>query len=110
QFQFPMVVYNNYYENGDGNHLAMEIEDDYAGLMTQKEKEWLKRIQLLQLTSENPYVEDYYFTTQVARRCRKNLPKMLLKVVVVVMLLNSFFLKQLSMKVELLFPLNLKAL
>ncbi|PRD38275.1 UNVERIFIED_CONTAM: Patl1 [Trichonephila clavipes] len=71
QFQFPMVVYNNYYENGDGNHLAMEIEDDYAGLMTQKEKEWLKRIQLLQLTSENPYVEDYYFTTQVARRCRK---------------------------------------
>ncbi|GFY64162.1 protein PAT1 homolog 1 [Trichonephila inaurata madagascariensis] len=71
QFQFPMVVYNNYYENGDGKHLAMEIEDDYAGLMTQKEKEWLKRIQLLQLTSENPYVEDYYFTTQVARRCRK---------------------------------------
>lgn len=71
QFQFPMVVYNNYYENGDGKYLTVEIEDDYAGLMTQKEKEWLKRIQLLQLTSENPYVEDYYFTTQVARRCRK---------------------------------------
>ncbi|GFU15463.1 protein PAT1 homolog 1 [Nephila pilipes] len=71
QFQFPMFVYNNYYENDDGKHYAMETEDEYAGLMTQREKEWLMRIQLLQLKSENPYVEDYYFTTQVARRCRK---------------------------------------
>ncbi|CAL1265978.1 unnamed protein product [Larinioides sclopetarius] len=70
-FQFPLLVYNSYYENDDGKHMAYELEDEYAGLMTQKEKEWLIRIQLLQLKSENPYVEDYYFTTQVARRCRK---------------------------------------
>ncbi|KAF8764462.1 Protein PAT1 like protein [Argiope bruennichi] len=70
-FQFPLLVYNSYYENEDGKHMAHEMEDEYAGLMTQKEKEWLIRIQMLQLKSENPYVEDYYFTTQVARRCRK---------------------------------------
>ncbi|KAG8178303.1 hypothetical protein JTE90_026274 [Oedothorax gibbosus] len=72
QFQFPMVVYNNsHYENEEMRHPSHDMEDEYAGLMTQREKEWLLRIQLLQLKSENPYVEDYYFTTQVARRCQK---------------------------------------
>ncbi|EEC06843.1 conserved hypothetical protein [Ixodes scapularis] len=36
-------------------------EDPYAGLMTQKEKDWLVRIQLLQVQPENPEVEDYYY-------------------------------------------------
>lgn len=36
--------------------------DDYAGLMSTKEKQWLMSIQINQLISDNPYVEDYYFT------------------------------------------------
>ncbi|GIY77920.1 protein PAT1 homolog 1 [Caerostris darwini] len=71
QFQFPVMVYNNYYENDNAIYKYQDTEDEYAGLMTQREKEWLVKIQMLQLKSENPYVEDYYFTTQVARRCRK---------------------------------------
>lgn len=52
----------------NGTHM---VEDEYAGLMTQKEKDWLCRIQLLLLKSENPYVEDYYYTTQLARKFKK---------------------------------------
>jgi hypothetical protein len=36
--------------------------DEYAGLMTQREKDWIIKIQLLQLHTDNPYVDDYYFT------------------------------------------------
>ena len=36
--------------------------DEYAGLMSTKEKQWLMSIQINQLISDNPYVDDYYFT------------------------------------------------
>ena len=36
--------------------------DEYAGLMTQRERDWVVKIQLLQLHTENPYVDDYYYT------------------------------------------------
>lgn len=36
-------------------------DDPYAGLMTRREKEWLIKIQLLQLTSNEPELDDYYF-------------------------------------------------
>ncbi|XP_058447129.1 uncharacterized protein LOC131427709 [Malaya genurostris] len=36
--------------------------DEYANLMTQREKQWLIGIQLTQLNSEMPYINDYYFT------------------------------------------------
>ena len=36
-------------------------DDPYAGLMTRREKEWLIKIQLLQLTSNQPDLDDYYF-------------------------------------------------
>ncbi|XP_042903343.1 protein PAT1 homolog 1 isoform X2 [Parasteatoda tepidariorum] len=66
-FQFPVINHNKYYEDMQNS----PHEDEYAGLMTQREKEWITKIQLLLLKTENPYVEDYYFTTQVARRCQK---------------------------------------
>ncbi|XP_064489660.1 protein PAT1 homolog 1-like isoform X3 [Ornithodoros turicata] len=47
----------------DHDHPYVPGPDDvYAGLMTQKEKDWLIRIQLLQLQTDNPEVDDYYFT------------------------------------------------
>ena len=36
--------------------------DEYANLMTQKEKDWIIKIQLMQLHTDNPYVDDYYYT------------------------------------------------
>ncbi len=42
-------------------------EDEYAGLMSQKDKQWIINIQLNQLKCDNPYVDDYYFTIYQAR-------------------------------------------
>uniref|UniRef100_UPI0037E73AAA protein PAT1 homolog 2 n=1 Tax=Semicossyphus pulcher TaxID=241346 RepID=UPI0037E73AAA len=35
--------------------------DPNCNLMTAKEKEWITRLQMIQLQSENPYLEDYYY-------------------------------------------------
>ncbi|XP_074614898.1 protein PAT1 homolog 1-like isoform X1 [Acropora palmata] len=43
-------------------------DDPYAGLMTRREKEWLIKIQLLQLTSNQPDLDDYYFQTYTRRK------------------------------------------
>ena len=39
--------------------------DEYNGLMTQREKDWIIKIQLLQLHTDNPYVDDYYYTVGI---------------------------------------------
>ena len=39
----------------------MREEDEYSGLMTPREKGWLKNIQAMQLNSDNPYQDDYYY-------------------------------------------------
>ncbi|CAL1528228.1 unnamed protein product [Lymnaea stagnalis] len=39
-----------------------DLEDEYAGLMTKKEKDWIIKIQLIQLQTDNPYLDDYYYT------------------------------------------------
>lgn len=44
-----------------------ESWDPYSNLMTAKEKEWIIRLQMIQLQSENPYHEDYYY--QVGNLC-----------------------------------------
>ncbi|XP_068711836.1 protein PAT1 homolog 1-like [Montipora foliosa] len=46
-------------------------DDPYAGLMTRREKEWLIKIQLLQLTSNEPELDDYYFQTYTRRTAAK---------------------------------------
>ena len=35
-------------------------KDPFAGLMTQKEKDYIIKIQMLQLQSQNPFADDYY--------------------------------------------------
>ncbi|KAB0342899.1 hypothetical protein FD754_019825, partial [Muntiacus muntjak] len=35
--------------------------DFYANLMTQKEKDWVVKVQMVQLQSENPRLDDYYY-------------------------------------------------
>lgn len=41
--------------------MRIRQEDEYAGLMTPKEKSWLRNIQAMQLQTDNPYQDDYYF-------------------------------------------------
>ncbi|KAM4637045.1 protein PAT1 homolog 1 isoform 2-T2 [Discoglossus pictus] len=43
------------------SHIEEHRRDPYAGLMLQREKEWVCRIQLLQLQSTDPYHDDFYY-------------------------------------------------
>uniref|UniRef100_A0A7G3AKF7 mRNA decay factor PAT1 domain-containing protein n=1 Tax=Lutzomyia longipalpis TaxID=7200 RepID=A0A7G3AKF7_LUTLO len=54
----------------DGN-LNLEEYDEYANLMSQRNKQWLIGIQLLQLNTETPYIDDYYYTVFKERRMRR---------------------------------------
>jgi DNA topoisomerase 2-associated protein PAT1 len=57
--------YNNYSSHRQHKHHTENESgdyDEYAGLMTTREKQWLLNIQLLQLNTSQPYVEDYYYT------------------------------------------------
>ncbi|KAM5180799.1 protein PAT1 homolog 2 [Mantella aurantiaca] len=45
--------------------------DPYASLMSQKEKEWVIKLQMIQLQSENPHLDDYYYQTYYERLERR---------------------------------------
>ncbi|XP_075710681.1 protein PAT1 homolog 2 [Rhinoderma darwinii] len=45
--------------------------DPYASLMSQKEKEWVIKLQMIQLQSENPHLDDYYYQTYYEKMERR---------------------------------------
>lgn len=47
------------------------VYDEYAGLMTQREKDWIVKLQLMQLTSDNPYIDDFYYTLWLLKKMTK---------------------------------------
>ncbi|CAH1956706.1 unnamed protein product [Acanthoscelides obtectus] len=46
--------------------------DEYAGLMSPREKQWLLNIQMLQLNTGTPYFDDYYYTVFKERKNKSN--------------------------------------
>ncbi|XP_064416861.1 protein PAT1 homolog 1 isoform X1 [Latimeria chalumnae] len=44
-----------------GSHHEQIKKDPYSNLMTQREKEWVSKIQMMQLQSTDPYLDDYYY-------------------------------------------------
>ncbi|KAJ8032514.1 Protein PAT1-like 1 [Holothuria leucospilota] len=58
-----------------GRDLYRPTGDEYANLMTQREKDWVIRIQMLQLHTENPMVSDYYYQVMMQRRQSKHKEK-----------------------------------
>ncbi|CAG9861797.1 unnamed protein product [Phyllotreta striolata] len=54
------------------NHKDYEQRDEYAGLMTMREKQWLLNIQLLQLNTGTPYFDDYYYTIFKERKSKSD--------------------------------------
>ncbi|XP_030643813.1 protein PAT1 homolog 1 [Chanos chanos] len=46
---------------GGGGAGDRRNRDPYSNLMTQREKEWVARIQMMQLQSTDPYLDDYYY-------------------------------------------------
>lgn len=53
--------YNRHHSQKDKE----ETKDEYEGLMTPREKQWLLNIQLLQLNTGTPYFDDYYYTVSI---------------------------------------------
>lgn len=62
--------HNNMRRDGvsaNGN-LPHEEFDEYANLMSTREKHWLIGIQLSQLNTDTPYIDDYYYTVYKERK------------------------------------------
>ncbi|KAJ9600157.1 hypothetical protein L9F63_009567 [Diploptera punctata] len=70
--------YNSHYSNHNHRHHQHHLEngsvdqDEYAGLMTSREKHWLQNIQSIQLNTSQPYIDDYYFTVFASRQSKEN--------------------------------------
>lgn len=64
---------NQHHHNHSNNNSQAPV-DEYQ-LMTQKEKDWVIRIQLLQLQTDDPYTDDYYYTTFVMRKLAEEMQK-----------------------------------
>ncbi|XP_048162614.1 protein PAT1 homolog 1 isoform X1 [Corvus hawaiiensis] len=43
------------------SHQEQIRKDPYANLMLQREKDWVSKIQMMQLQSTDPYLDDYYY-------------------------------------------------
>lgn len=52
-----------YFLNRERGRIGVDrrSRDPYSNLMTQKEKEWVTKIQMMQLQSTDPYLDDYYY-------------------------------------------------
>ncbi|KAL3271461.1 hypothetical protein HHI36_021947 [Cryptolaemus montrouzieri] len=68
QYQRQRTYSGRYEGNNDKNI----IRDEYEGLMTAREKQWLLNIQLLQLNTGTPYFDDYYYTVFKERKAKSN--------------------------------------
>lgn len=64
--QQPMANPKNF--RGNGN--LSDDYDDYANLMSNRDKQWLITIQLSQLNTGTPYIDDYYYTVFRERRAK----------------------------------------
>ena len=54
--------------SGYNNYMINRSDDEYAGLMTPKDINWLRRIQHMQLEFDDPYVQDYYYVNYQTRK------------------------------------------
>lgn len=61
---------NNHPNNRMGNGIVDHDYDEYANLMSNRDKQWLIGIQLSQLNTGTPYIDDFYFTVFRERKAR----------------------------------------
>ncbi|KAF7235984.1 hypothetical protein EYD10_17184 [Varanus komodoensis] len=47
--------------NHRNNHQEQIRKDPYSNLMLQREKDWVSKIQMMQLQSTDPYLDDFYY-------------------------------------------------
>lgn len=64
--------HNQHYSSSINGMNASGEYDEYAGLMSSREKQWLINIQLLQLNTIQPYIDDYYYTVFCDRQNKQH--------------------------------------
>lgn len=67
---------NNIHNNQNHNYRAMngtvnQDYDEYANLMSNRDKQWLIGIQLSQLNTGTPYIDDFYYTVFKERHAKQ---------------------------------------
>lgn len=74
QYHQQQQHHHNPYQNHQHHHQQrfnngkMEEYDEYANLMSNRDKQFLITIQLMQLNTETPYFDDYYYTMYKERQ------------------------------------------
>ncbi|XP_067616330.1 protein PAT1 homolog 1 isoform X2 [Eurosta solidaginis] len=63
---------NNSLEGRSNGNLPNTNFDEYANLMSTRDKHWLIGIQLSQLNTDTPYIDDFYYTVHRERTSAKN--------------------------------------
>lgn len=73
QHQQHLLHHNNNMmrQQNQQRRIQSEDYDEYANLMSTRDKHWLIGIQLSQLNSDTPYIDDYYYTTYRERKAKK---------------------------------------
>lgn len=61
---------NQQQRGGANGNLQQDDYDEYANLMSNREKQWLITIQLSQLNTGTPYIDDYYYTVFKDRKSK----------------------------------------
>lgn len=69
-FQFDVFHSTNNYLDAISRPLNNQEFDEYANLMSQRDKQWLIGIQLSQLNTGTPYIDDFYYTVFKERRAK----------------------------------------
>lgn len=75
---YPHNPYMQGYQHQQKNHGKVNMRsngnveefDEYSNLMSARDKHWLIGIQLSQLNTETPYIDDYYYTVLKERRAK----------------------------------------
>ena len=60
---------NQQRSNFSNNNINNPTGDKLAGMMTEKEKNWVVNVQMLQLQIDDPYTFDFYYTVCSAFNC-----------------------------------------
>ena len=72
QNNYQHNFHNQNHQKSQNGISPLGERDEYAGLMNAREKHWLNNIQLLQLNTNQPYIDDFYYTVFCDRLNRKN--------------------------------------
>ena len=68
------------------HEMLVDLKPDGSGFMSNKEKEWVIKVQLLQLHNTSPDIEDYYYQVII--------------IIIIIIYFNYFFSRSVALRAE----------